>query len=77
MHPNADDLLQDVFLQIDQKCAAFGTTKGSALSWIVRATYRAAISRQYYQTSRHFYTQLELEDAAPRVLAPASDHPRI
>jgi RNA polymerase sigma-70 factor (ECF subfamily) len=58
----ADDLLQDVFLFIHQKSGVFDSSKSSARSWIVQMTYHRAIDRRRYLDSRHFYTQVDLED---------------
>ena len=63
----ADDLLQDVFLLVHRLCKAFDPSKGTARSWILQMTYRRAISRRRYLTSRHFYTRLDLEDAGEPV----------
>ena len=58
----ADDLLQDVFLFIHQKSAAFDGSKSSPRSWIVQMAYHRAIYRRRYLDSRHFYAQVDLED---------------
>jgi RNA polymerase sigma-70 factor (ECF subfamily) len=58
----ADDLLQDVFLLSPRLCRAFDCSKASAQFWILQMTYRRAISRRRYLNSRHFYTQVELDD---------------
>lgn len=60
----ADDLLQEIFLLIDRLCGSFNSAKGSARFWILQMTYRRAISRRRYLTSRHFYTHLDLDQAA-------------
>ena len=60
----ADDLLQDVFLLVHRLCSTFERSKGSARFWILQITYRRAISRRRYLTSRHFYTHLDLDQAA-------------
>jgi RNA polymerase sigma-70 factor (ECF subfamily) len=62
----ADDLLQDIFLLVDRLCGTFDSSKGSARFWILQMTYRRAISRRRYLTCRHFYTRLDLEQAADR-----------
>jgi RNA polymerase sigma-70 factor, ECF subfamily len=59
----ADDLLQDIFLLIHRLCVNFDSSKGSARAWILQMTYRRAISRRRYLTSRHFYCHQELDDA--------------
>ena len=60
----ADDLLQDIFLLVHRLCGTFDGSKGSARFWILQMTYRRAISRRRYLTSRHFYTHLDLDHAA-------------
>lgn len=59
----ADDLLQDVFILIHRLCGTFDSSKTSAQFWILQMTYRRAISRRRYLNSRHFYTQVELDEA--------------
>ena len=63
----ADDLLQDIFLLVHRLCGTFDRSKGSARFWILQMTYRRAISRRRYLTSRHFYTHLDLDQAADRL----------
>lgn len=63
----ADDLLQDIFLLVHRLCETFDPSKGSARFWILQMTYRRAISRRRYLTSRHFYTHLDLDQAANRL----------
>jgi len=60
----ADDLVQDVFILIHRLCRTFDSSKASAQFWILQMTYRRAISRRRYLNSRHFYTQLELDEQA-------------
>ena len=63
----ADDLLQDIFLLVQRLCGTFDASKGSARFWILQMTYRRAISRRRYLASRHFYTHLDLDQAANRM----------
>jgi RNA polymerase sigma-70 factor, ECF subfamily len=63
----ADDLLQDIFLLVHRLCGTFNSSKGPARFWILQMTYRRAISRRRYLTSRHFYTHLDLDQAADRL----------
>ena len=53
----ADDLVQDLFLFLERKCAIFDSSKSSARSWIVQMTYQRAIERRRYLASRNFYAQ--------------------
>jgi len=70
----ADDLLQDVFLLIHRLCRTFDSSKASAQFWILQITYRRAISRRRYLNSRHFYTQVELDDESFQVADFRSGH---
>lgn len=58
----ADDLLQDVFMLIQRKCALFDGSRGSARFWILQLAYHCALGRRRYLNSRHFYTRVDLED---------------
>jgi RNA polymerase sigma-70 factor (ECF subfamily) len=57
----AEDLVQDLFIYLQQKCGVFDSSKSSARSWIVQMTYHRAISRRRYLTSRRFYSQVDAE----------------
>ena len=59
----ADDLLQDIFLLVHRLCGTFDSSRGSARFWILQLSYRRAVSRRRYLTSRHFYTYLDLDQA--------------
>jgi len=69
----ADDLLQDIFLLVHRLCGTFDSSKGSARFWILQMTYRRAISRRRYLTSRHFYNHLDLDQAANRLGEPGGE----
>jgi len=69
----ADDLVQEVFLLIHRLCKTFDTSKGPARFWILQMAYRRAISRRRYLTSRHFYTRLDLEEAARELADPGAN----
>jgi RNA polymerase sigma-70 factor (ECF subfamily) len=68
----ADDLVQDVFVLVHRDCRAFDSSKAPARFWILQMAYRRAISRRRYLTSRHFYTRLDLDEAASQVADPAT-----
>jgi len=57
----AEDLVQDLFLFIQRKCAIFDMSKSSARSWIVQMAYHRSIERRRYLTSRQFYARMEIE----------------
>lgn len=66
----ADDLLQDTFLLVHRLAGSFDSSKGSARFWILQMTYRRAISRRRYLTSRHFYTRVDLNDVEAELADP-------
>lgn len=63
----ADDLLQDIFLLVHRLCGTFDSSRAPARFWILQMTYRRAISRRRYLTSRHFYTHADLDQAADQL----------
>ena len=69
----ADDLVQDIFLLVHRDCKAFDSSKAPARFWILQMAYRRAISRRRYLTSRHFYTRLDLDDAASDLADPRTN----
>lgn len=69
----ADDLVQDVFLLVHRDCKTFDSSKAPARFWILQIAYRRAISRRRHLTSRHFYTRLDLDDAACNLSDPRSN----
>ena len=73
----ADDFLQDIFLGVRSEAGKFDISKGSARSWILGMAFRRALSRRRYLTSRHFYTQLDIEDAIDRGQEPRTDSSRL
>ena len=68
----ADDLVQDLFLFIQRKCAIFDSSKGSAGSWIVHMAYQRAIERRRYLATRHFYTHAEIQSMAGQMVGNAT-----
>ena len=64
----ADDLVQDLFLFIQRKCAIFDSSKSSARSWIVQMAYHRAIERRRYLTTRQFYARKEVGRSTDHVV---------
>jgi RNA polymerase sigma-70 factor (ECF subfamily) len=73
----ADDLVQDIFLLVHRHCMTFDSSKAPARFWILQMAYRRAISRRRYLTSRHFYTRLDLDDAASDLADPRTNANRL
>ena len=64
----AEDLVQDLFLFLQRKCAIFDSSKSSARSWIVQMAYHRAIERRRYLTTRRFYSRTDIENTASHVV---------
>jgi RNA polymerase sigma-70 factor, ECF subfamily len=58
----AEDLVQDLFLFIQCKCAIFDSSKSSGRSWIVQMAYHRALDRRRYLKARQFYTEASIEE---------------
>src|SRR5690348_8591369 len=69
----ADDLLQDIFLLVHRLCGTFDSSKGSAQFWILQMTYRRALCRRRYLTTRHFYRRLDLDEVADELTDPRTE----
>jgi RNA polymerase sigma-70 factor (ECF subfamily) len=65
--PEADDLVQEVFLFLFQKASAFNRSRGSARTWILFTAYNRALDRRKYLNSRHFYNSQEFEEDLVRI----------
>jgi RNA polymerase sigma-70 factor (ECF subfamily) len=68
----AEDLVQEVFLFVYRKAALFDPALGSARSWLVQVTYHRAFDRRRYLASRHFYSNIELQEAILHAEEPAA-----
>ena len=68
----AEDLVQEVFLFVFRKGALFDPERGSARSWLAQVTYHRAFDRRRYLVSRHFYSNVELQEAVFREEEPAT-----
>jgi RNA polymerase sigma-70 factor (ECF subfamily) len=64
----AEDLVQDLFIFLQRKCAIFDSSKSSARSWIVQMAYHRSIERRRYLTSRQFYSRTEIEGNTDHVV---------
>jgi len=59
-HGEAEDLMQDVFLDVFHKVDQYDAAKGSAKTWILQYAYHRSLNRQKYLTIRNFYDGQEL-----------------
>ena len=59
----AEDVMQNVFLEIFRSVAQFDPSKGTTRVWMLQYAYHRAISRKQYLKARSFYSQENFEDA--------------
>lgn len=59
-HGEAEDLMQDVFLDVFRKIEQYDPTKGSAKTWILQYAYHRSLNRQKYLALRSFYDGQEI-----------------
>jgi RNA polymerase sigma-70 factor (ECF subfamily) len=57
----AEDVMQEVFLEIYRRACLFNPDKGSARTWILQYAYHRSMNRRQYLTSRKFYQSEEIE----------------
>ena len=57
----AEDLVQDVFLNLHQTVARFESARGTTKGWIVQMAYRRSYNRRQYLATRAFYSTQEVE----------------
>jgi RNA polymerase sigma-70 factor (ECF subfamily) len=63
----AEELMQDVFLYIQEKAALFDPTRGTAKTWLVQVAYHKALDRRTYLRRRRFYDGTDLEEIEDNV----------
>jgi len=61
-HGEAEDLMQEVFLEIYRKVENFDPAKGSAKTWILQYAYHRSLNRQKYLNLRRFYSEQQVSD---------------
>jgi RNA polymerase sigma-70 factor (ECF subfamily) len=63
----AEDVMQNVFLEIFRAVGQFDPAKGSSKSWILQYAYHRAINRKQQLNAQHFYAQEKLSDVVQAV----------
>jgi RNA polymerase sigma-70 factor, ECF subfamily len=58
----AEDITQNVFLEIFQSVAKFDPAKGSTKTWVLQYAYHRSINRRQHLTARKFYDQEDIDD---------------
>lgn len=57
----AEDVMQNVFLEIFRSVTQFDSSRGTTKVWLLQYAYHRAISRKEYLNARRFYQQEEPE----------------
>lgn len=58
----AQELLQEVFLQLFQSSSDFDATKGTLRSWLVQIAYSRGFNRREYLSLRRFYDYCHIDE---------------
>jgi RNA polymerase sigma-70 factor (ECF subfamily) len=61
----AEDVTQNVFLEIYRSVAQFDPAKGTLKVWLLQFAYHRAFNRKQHLHIRNFYSQESAEDIAP------------
>jgi RNA polymerase sigma-70 factor (ECF subfamily) len=64
----AEEIVQDVFLNIHQHASAFDAAKGTAKAWIAQMAYRRSLDRRLYLYRRQFYVGTDADSMANTLL---------
>ena len=64
----AEEIVQDVFLNIHQHASAFDVSKGTAKAWIAQMAYRRSLDRRLYLYRRQFYVGTDADSMANTLL---------
>jgi len=59
----AEDVVQNVFLEIFRSVAQFDPSKGTTKVWAQQYAYHRAINRRQYLNARNYYSQINIEDS--------------
>ena len=58
----AEDVLQNIFLELYQKAGRFDSTRGTAKTWIFQYAYHRSLNRRQQLTSRKFYSATDVSE---------------
>jgi RNA polymerase sigma-70 factor (ECF subfamily) len=61
----AEDLVQDIFLQIYRKVKLFDPSKGIFKVWLMRCAYTTSLKRRCKLARKRFYASVALDEALP------------
>jgi RNA polymerase sigma-70 factor, ECF subfamily len=58
----AEDVMQNVFLEIFRAAAQFDSSKGTTKTWILQYAYHRSLNRRQQLATRQFYRETSIED---------------
>ena len=58
----AEDVMQNVFLEIFRSAAQFDPAKGTTKAWLLQYAYHRSLNRKQQLTLRHFYQRENIDD---------------
>ena len=61
-HSEAEDVMQDVFLEIYRDAAKFDPKRGKLRTWLLQYAYHRSLNRRKYLATRGFYEHVEARD---------------
>src|SRR5215469_5775892 len=57
----AEDVMQNVFLEIFRAAAQFAPAKGTTKTWLLQYAYHRSLNRRQQLAARHFYQETTIE----------------
>jgi len=57
----AEDVMQNVFLEIFRAAAQFDPAKGTTKTWLLQYAYHRSLNRRQQLAARHFYQETTIE----------------
>jgi RNA polymerase sigma-70 factor, ECF subfamily len=58
----AEDVMQNVFLEIFRAAAQFDPGKGTTKTWLLQYAYHRSLNRRQQLAAKHFYREMDIED---------------
>jgi RNA polymerase sigma-70 factor (ECF subfamily) len=58
----AEDILQNIFMEIAERVGQFDPTRGTVLVWLMQYAYTRSINRRNYLLVRKFYANVAMEE---------------
>ena len=68
----AEDVMQNIFLEIFRSAAQFDPAKGTTKTWLLQYAYHRSINRREQLNARRFYNQVNIDEA--ETLIPDKGH---